>query len=93
MTAPRLPVVWTLRAKRDVDAIHAWVAGEAPNAADRLKRRLVEATDRLETLPKRYRQMGAARELVVVRPYVVRYRVTRQAVVILGMRHGARGRD
>ena len=94
MTPPHLlKVVWTLRAKCDVDAIHAWVAGEAPNAADRLKRRLVDATDSLEALPERYRRVGATRELVLVRPYVVRYRVTKQAVVILGVRHAARQRN
>ena len=94
MTPPhRLKVVWTLRAKRDVDAIHAWVAGEAPNAADRLKRRLVDATDSLEALPERHRRIGSTRELGLVRPYVVRYKITTEAVIILGVRHAARQRD
>ncbi len=61
-------VVWTARAKRDLDRIRAEIAKDAPIAAARLVARLVLAGESLETFPERYRASGHARELVTVRP-------------------------
>jgi toxin ParE1/3/4 len=85
-----LAVFWTLRARRDVEVIHAHVAEAAPIAAGRLRDRLLEAADSLSTLPDRYRAAGRTRELVVIRPYILRYQVIGPSVFILRVRHGAR---
>jgi plasmid stabilization system protein ParE len=83
-------VVWTARAKRDLDMIRAEIAKDAPIAAARFVARLVAAGESLEAFAERYRASGRAREIVTVRPYLIRYRVESEAIVILGVRHGAR---
>ncbi len=88
--SPARPVFWTARAKRDLDMIRAEIAKDAPIAAARFQARLVAAGESLEAFAARYRASGQARELVTVRPYVIRYRVEPEAVLILGVRHGAR---
>jgi plasmid stabilization system protein ParE len=85
-----LPVVWTVRARRELEAIQAYITAVKPLAAQRLAARLVAAAESLRELPDRYRTASRDHELVVVRPYVTRYRVTAEAVVILRVRHGAR---
>jgi len=69
----------------------AWIK-DAPIAAARFVACLVAAGESLEALAERYRASGKARELVTVRPSVIRYRVEPEAIVILGVRHGARRR-
>jgi plasmid stabilization system protein ParE len=44
----------------------------------------------LASFPNAGRSEGEIRVLVTVRPYVIRYIVRPEAVVILGVRHGAR---
>lgn len=56
--------------------------------------RLIEAADSLAQFPERGRDAGnGRRELVTVWPYILRYRVEAERVVILRVRHGARGED
>ncbi len=83
-------VRWTVRAQRDLDLIQEQIAFDAPQAAEKMRRRLVEATDSLAGFPDIGRVHGETRLLVTVRPYVIRYRVRPEAVVIIGVRHGAR---
>ncbi len=90
MATSSRPVLWTARAKRDLDAIRAEIAKDAPTAAAHFTARLVAAGESLESYADRYRASGQVRELVTVRPYVIRYRVEPEAVVIFGVRHGAR---
>jgi plasmid stabilization system protein ParE len=52
--------------------------------------RLVAAADSLGEFPTRHRVSGRAREMVAVRPYVIRYRVAADCIVSLRVRHGAR---
>jgi plasmid stabilization system protein ParE len=85
-------VVWTARAKRDLDTIRVEIANDAPIAPARFVARLVAAGESLEAFAERFRASGQARELATVRPYVIRYRVEPEAIVILGVRHGARRR-
>jgi plasmid stabilization system protein ParE len=84
------PVVWTARARRELEAVRAYISAVNPIAAQRFTARLVAAAESLSVLPYRARGGAGARELVVIRPYVIRYQVRPQAVVILGVRHGAR---
>jgi toxin ParE1/3/4 len=86
-------VVWTDRALADVEAAAAWVARHSPLAAQRLARRLIEAGDGLEQFPMRGRDIGRGRrELPLVWPFVIRYRVHNDRVDILEVWHGARDR-
>lgn len=92
MTEPSsaLPVIWTQRAQGELEAIRAYVGAMNPLAAQRLALRIVAAADSLAELSARGRPNAQMRELVIVRPYVIRYRVRTEAVTILGVRHGAR---
>jgi plasmid stabilization system protein ParE len=83
-------VRWTVRAQRDLDLIQEQIAFNAPQAAENMRRRLVEATDSLSGFPDIGRAHGETRLIVTVRPYVIRYRVRPEAGVIIGVRHGAR---
>ncbi len=87
-----LPVRWSPRAIRELDAIRELIAADRPMAAERLADRLVEAGNRLGDFPEAGRQDGTSRVLVTVRPYAIRYRVRPGVVVIVGVRHGARRR-
>jgi toxin ParE1/3/4 len=84
-----LPVIWTPRAQRDLASIRGHIAADRPMAAERFAQRLTEAGNSLRQFPSRGRAAGASREIVVVRPYVIRYRVTPEAVLIVRIRHGA----
>ncbi len=75
-------VRWTVRAQRELDLIQKQIAIDAPQAAEKMRHRLVEATDSLAAFPDIGRTHGETRLLVTVRPYVIRYRVRPEAVVI-----------
>ncbi len=61
-----------------------------PSAASRLAGRLVATAESLAEFSERGRPIGGnRREMVVVWPYVIRYRVDADRVVILRIRHGA----
>ena len=84
-------IEWSARSRGDLDAIRAYVEQHAPFAALRLADALIETAESLANHPHRGRTVyGAVRELVVVRPYLIRYRVTIDAVQIMRIRHGAR---
>ncbi|MGE3782005.1 MAG: type II toxin-antitoxin system RelE/ParE family toxin [Alphaproteobacteria bacterium] len=63
-----------------------------PAAAEKLAERLLAAGDSLVSFPNRGRPIpdSQLRELTVVYPYVIRYRVAADHVWILRVRHGAR---
>ncbi len=56
MTMPNgpLPVVWTVRARRELEAIQAYITAVKPLAAQRLAARLVAAAESLRELPDRF---------------------------------------
>jgi plasmid stabilization system protein ParE len=59
-----------------------------------LAARLLAAANALAEHPERGRLVaGQTRELVVVWPYLIRYRIDADAVVILRIRHGAMDHD
>jgi len=87
-------VVWTRRALSELRAIRAYIAEFSPLAAQRLSQRLISAARSLETAPDRGRPIGGGRrELVVIRPYLIRYARLEDRVVIQELRHGAREPD
>jgi len=83
-------IEWSQRSRRDLDAIHAYIEQHAPLAAARLAAALEATAESLATHPHRGRAVyGPVRELVVVRPYLIRYRLTEGAVQIIRIKHGA----
>ncbi len=56
-----------------------------------LKRCLEEAAEGLADFPEAGRAAGATRLLVTVRPYVIRYRVRPDAIVVVGVASWSQG--
>ena len=85
-------VVWTRGARQDVERIRAYIGQFAPLAAHRFALRLVNTAESLSEHPLRGRQVsGSIRELTILAPYLIQYRVADGDVEILTIRHGARG--
>lgn len=83
-------VVWTDEAVRNLDNIAAYLNELNPWAAQRLATSLLDAADSLVEHPDRGRSVGEGRrELTVINPYIIRYRVETSTVYILRIRHGA----
>jgi plasmid stabilization system protein ParE len=83
-------VVWTRGAAAELRIIRAYVTQFSPLAARRLSQRLIAAARSLEKTPDRGRPIGGGRrELVVIRPYLIKYVHQDDRVIILEVRHGA----
>jgi toxin ParE1/3/4 len=85
-------VVWSDRALTDVEAVVAYIVRQSrPLAAQRLGQRLLNAGDSLAHTPERGRTISRGRrELTIVAPYLLRYRIEDRRIVILEVRHSAR---
>ena len=84
-------VVWTDRALADVEAITAYIGQFSPIASRNMASGLLAAGDDLELFPLRGRAISAnRRELTVISPYLIRYRIVGDRVLILEVRYGAR---
>jgi toxin ParE1/3/4 len=87
-------VIWTGEARSNLAAIRGYIAEFSPLAAQRFALKLVAAAEELTENPNRGRTVGhGQRELLLIRPYVIRYRVEAEAVFILRIRHMARRPD
>ena len=86
-----MQVIWSPAALREIAGIYRYIAQFNPSAAAGLADELLSAGDSLETFPNRGRPVPgtALRELTVVYPYIIRYRVADDHVRILRVRHGA----
>ncbi|NBB59788.1 type II toxin-antitoxin system mRNA interferase toxin, RelE/StbE family [Pseudomonas sp. ODNR1LW] len=85
-------VIWTRRAALDVIAIRNYVAEFNPSAARRLSNRLISAAESLEQFANRGRLTeGGYRELTLIPPYIIRYRVAGERVIVVEIRHSAQG--
>ena len=85
-------VIWTRRAALDVIAIRNYVAEFNPSAARRLSNRLTSAAGSLEQFSNRGRLAeGGYRELTLIPPYIIRYRVVGDRVIVVEIRHSALG--
>lgn len=83
-------IVWTREALGNLELIRRYIHQFDPRAAQRMAARLIEACDRLQDFPDRGRAgTGGTRELAMIAPYLIRYRVDGEQVYILGIRHGA----
>ena len=87
-------IVWTDEAIAQLEGIGAYIAIEDPSAAADLAERLIAVADSLAAFPHRGR-LGEenSREMTTVWPYILRYRVDGDTVLILRIRHGARSLD
>lgn len=88
-------VTWSAEALIAFDKILSFVEESSPKAAVRLERQLIESIDRLALFPEAGRQsfeQPGYRELVVA-PYIVRYMLVDDSVLIASIRHGARDRE
>lgn len=88
-----MPVVWLARAQSELATIRAYIAADNPSAAQRMGRRLIDATLALEKNPEMGRRglFFDTREWVVY-PYILIYRVRGADIQILRVIHGARRR-
>jgi plasmid stabilization system protein ParE len=87
-------VVWTPEAADNLESIVTYIEAFNSVAAARMGRRLVDLASNLGDFSERGRPAdGGTREMTIVPPYVLRYAVTADSVVILSIRHGARDLD
>ncbi len=88
---PSRRVIWSDRSRRDLENIRAYIGQFKPLAAQRFTARLVATVESLADYPHRGRVVSPqVRELTTVAPYLVRYRVTANAVQVVWIKHGAR---
>jgi len=84
-------IVWAPLAIDDLRSVRAYIAQFNPLAAAGLAERLITTAESLAELSERGRGVSQQRrEMVVVWPYIIRYRVEAERIVILRVRHGAR---
>lgn len=83
-------VIWSDDAVVHLNSIIDYLEAHDPMAAKRIARDLIAAAMSLEGFPNRGRPVAPGiRELVKVRPYILRYRIVDDAVLVLGLRHSA----
>ncbi|WP_415013583.1 type II toxin-antitoxin system RelE/ParE family toxin [Brevundimonas sp.] len=84
-------VVWSPDAASDLDELCRYIADFNPAAAIRFSIRLRAAADSLSEFAELGRPGPLdTRELAVVKPYLVRYAVVGDEVLVISIRHGAR---
>ena len=85
-------VIWADAALADLRAIRAYLEQFNPLAARKLAAALIATGESLANYPHRGRPVRntGMRELATTHPYVIRYRVIGDAVLILRVRHTSR---
>jgi len=90
-----MTVRWTSTGLRDLESLHAYVAEHSEHGSDEAAARTVErilagleARERFPAMGRRGRVAGT-RELIVS-PFIVAYRVKRDAIEVVAIIHGAR---
>lgn len=87
-------VVWTSEALISLATISAYIRHFDPDAANRIYERLILTGDSLAQFPHRGRPAsGGTRELPIVPPYILRYEVAGEVVIILNIRHGRQSQE
>jgi toxin ParE1/3/4 len=87
-----MAVVWTLAAARGIERAYDYIFDFNPRAAMHVAETLRAEGNSLENFPHRGCPVRGTdmRELVISYPYIIRYRVIGNDVVILRIRHTAR---
>ena len=87
-------IVWTDEAVDNLEAIVTYISAFNPAAAARLGERPIAVADSLAKFSERGRHAGeGGREMTVVWPDILRYRIEGETVVILRIRHGGQEQD
>jgi len=82
-------VIWTRRALIRLELIREYIAQFDPDAAQRFAAGLFAAGNSLQDFPNRGRPARrGSRELSIIPPYVIRYRVDAERVYIIDIKHG-----
>jgi len=84
-------IVWTAPALTDLAAARVFITFDSPSAAKRQVQYVVAAVETLQRFPDSGRpgRVLGTRELVVARtPFIVAYRVGRDAIEVLRIMHG-----
>ena len=87
---------WTPAAAADLEQIKEYLTERLPDLADSTILRLYASVQSLKTMSNRGRlgREAGTRELVLAPlPYIVVYRVRREAIEILHLHHGSRERQ
>ncbi len=89
-----MPVVFSPAALADLIEIRAYIGDQNPAAASRVAIQIVAACDALEHLPERGRPglVAGTREITLIWPYVIVYRIRSETVEVVRIWHGARDR-
>ena len=83
-------IIWSPSAVNDLRNIRGYIEQFNPSAAGSFAARLIAAAESLADFSERGRPAdGKWRELLVVWPYIIRYRIEAERVIILRVRHGA----
>jgi plasmid stabilization system protein ParE len=91
-------IVLTADALADLEAIAAFIRQNSPQNAAIVAEKILDAIDSLGSMPDRFKQVGKSRKRgtpihsMVVRPFLVYYRVESSppTVHVLNIRHGGR---
>jgi addiction module RelE/StbE family toxin len=86
-----MTVRWTSTGLRDLESLHAYLAQDSEDAAAGAANRIIAGLEALERFPAMGRQgrVAGTRELIVS-PFVVAYRVKKDAIEVVAIIHGAR---
>ena len=87
-------LIFSRRARIDLESIEAYIVAESTSGLKRIKGDLASALERLPQFPEigRVGVRPGTRELVTVRPYIVVYVVSDDAVEITSVWHAAQDR-
>jgi len=87
-----ITVVWTAAALANLQAVRDYIKQFNPNAAAKVAAEIVATSNGLVTFPHRGRVVPRTkmREVMSSYPYIIRYRIVGDEVVILRVRHSAR---
>ena len=87
-------IIWSARARRDFDRLVASTAAHSPKGAKRISTRILNRIADLEEMPFQGSLLPRnLRRLEVTRtPYLLIFRVDRDAVRLVRILHGRRGR-
>jgi len=86
-----MQVVWSPTSLRQIEEIHDYIARDNPLAAIKMAELLHNAGERLDTFPGQGRPVpGTRMRELIVRPYIIRYQIDGNRVLIVRVRHGAR---
>ena len=91
--APPLKLRLTPTARAQTAEFLSYLARQSPQARDDLEIHLQSAFDLLATFPllgTGTSQAGVRRSVLTSRPYVIFYRITATALVVVGVRHTSR---